>query len=489
MKKIFYILASAIVALGAVACDNQDLDTLNPADGLTISATIDNTKVAFDADLNAKWELTDEITIGEYTFVQEEGKLGIFKCNTTGVESLIGQEVCAICGTIDSTAGLAGSQFNAVGTIKATGTELAFAPVNALLSVKAEADKAVLKSDMFTADVELTKGVDTYIPMLAGEGVTIEYWVGNEKFNTLSNKTFEAGELYKLGTLYGGYSEYGVVGSFQTPTTWDVAAPVKMINIADGWVVAKGVELYKSDEFKIVTGNSWDKPNFGGKDATLIAEVGTEYTLVQGGQNIKVNKNGKFNIYFNATSKAFKVECVEEYTGTINITIDNKANWSPLTITLKDGNNVIANNETVTNNKFAVSMEHIGKSLSCQLFSGSKKSEVMNVTITKNGATVTLEETIVKLKVQLDTNNAKQWWGSTMKIHVWETGTSFDTSWPGNTMTSEGNYTWSIVVPSELVGKTIKYCVHNGNGWQSKDATVTIKAEGNTVTGSSIGIN
>ena len=56
-------------------------------------------------------------------------------------------------------------------------------------------------------------------------------------------------------------------------------------------------------------------------------------------------------------------------------------------------------------------------------------------------------------------------------------------------MTSEGNYTWSVVVPSELVGKTINYLIHNGNSWQSKDSTVTIKAEGNTVTGSSIGIN
>ena len=487
MKKIFYILASAIVALGAVACDNQDLDTLNPADGLTISATIDNTKVTFDADLNASWHLDDKITIGEYTFVQEEGKLGIFKCNTTGVESLIGQEVCAICGTIDSTAGLAGSQFNAVGTIKATGTELAFAPVNALLSVKAEADNAVLKSDMFTAGVELTKGTETYIPMLAGEGVTIEYWVGNEKFNTLSNKTFKAGELYKLGTLYGGYSEYGVVGSFQTPTTWDVAAPVKMINIADGWVVAKGVELYKSDEFKLIKGNSWDV-SYGFKNVDVLME--NSEVKLDGDQNIKACKNGKFDIYFNGSTQMAKYVCVEEYANlTVNITIDNKANWSPLYITLKDGDAVVANNATVSNNNYQVSGEYIGKTLTCTLSNGTKTSDVMNVTITKNGATITLEETIIKLKVQLNTNNAKQWWGNTMKIHVWDTKTSFDTSWPGNTMTSEGNYTWSIIVPSELVGKTIKYCVHNGNGWQSKDATVTIDAKGNTVTGSSIGIN
>ena len=113
------------------------------------------------------------------------------------------------------------------------------------------------------------------------------------------------------------------------------------------------------------------------------------------------------------------------------------------------------------------------------------------MTITRNGATVTLEEAevVVKLKFQLNTANAKQWWGTTSKIHVWNTGTSFDTSWPGTTMVSEGNYTWSVTVPSELVGKTINYLIHNGNGWQSKDSKITIQAGDNVVTGSSIGVN
>ena len=491
MKKIFYILASAIVALGAVACDNQDLDTLNPADGLTISATIDNTKVTFDADLNASWELTDEITIDGFTFVQEEK--GIFRCAHEDVfEALVGKTKTAVCGTFDSTKGLEGTLFEAEGEIKAQGTSLAFAPANALLLVTAEDEKTDLKSDNFSTDVTLTKGDATYVPIEVGENVEITYYVNDVKCKSLT-ADFVAGNVYKLGTLafVATKSEYGVVGSFQAPTTWDVAAPVEMYTTKEkDWVVAEGVELYKSDEFKIVTGNSWDNPNFGGKDNTLVAEVDKEYTLAQGGQNIKVNENGKFNIYFNATSKAFKVECVEEYENLIvNITIDNKANWSPLYITLKDGDTVVANNATVTNNKYQVGGEYIGKTLTCTLSNGTKTSDEMNVAITKTGATITLEETIIKLKVQLNTANAKQWWGNTMKIHAWGTNTSFDTSWPGNTMTSEGNYTWSIIVPSELVGKTINFLVHNGNGWQSSDSTVTIDAKGNTVTGSSIGIN
>ena len=175
----------------------------------------------------------------------------------------------------------------------------------------------------------------------------------------------------------------------------------------------------------------------------------------------------------------------------VNITIDNKANWSPLYIYLeKDGTALTpAEGALVSDNKYAISGDYIGSSLTCKFISGSKVSEPQNITIAKSGVTVTLEETIIKLTVTLNTDNAKKWWGSTMKIHAWSTGTSFDTSWPGNNMTSEGNYTWSVIVPSELVGKTVNYLVHNGNGWQSSDATVTISANGNTVTGSSIGIN
>ena len=281
-------------------------------------------------------------------------------------------------------------------------------------------------------------------------------------------------------------SAYGLVGSFQG---WSVDSPIAVVNSEDGWVVAENVELYKSDEFKFVKDNSWDV-SYGPSAVTVVEEEVD--VVISGGQNMKVAKNGKFNLYLNPTALKVRVECVEEYTDlTVNITIDNKANWSPLYIYLEaDGTPITsASGALVSDNTYAVSGDYIGSTLTCKFTSGTKVSEVMNVAITKDGATVTLEETIIKLKVQLDTDNAKQWWGNTMKIHVWNTNTSFDTSWPGNTMTSEGNYTWSIIVPSELVGKKINYLVHNGNGWQSSDANVTISADGNTVQGSSIGIN
>lgn len=319
------------------------------------------------------------------------------------------------------------------------------------------------------------------------EGEELVAKTTSKSVETKINTILDLGEI-KYEEPEVDASAYGLVGSFQG---WNAASPITMTNSEDGWFVAENVELYKVDEFKFVKDNSWDV-SYGTSSVTVIEE-GQEFAVVtNNSQNMKVDKNGKFNVYLNPTTFKVKVECVEEYTDlTVNINIDNKANWSPLYIYLEaDGVAITPTvGALVSDNVYAVSGDYIGSTLTCKFISGSKVSEVMNVAVTKNGATVTLEETIIKLNIQLNTDNAKQGWGNTMKIHVWNTGTSFDTSWPGNTMTSEGNYTWSIIVPSELVGKTINYLVHNGNGWQSNDATVTIKAEGNTVTGSSIGIN
>lgn len=285
----------------------------------------------------------------------------------------------------------------------------------------------------------------------------------------------------------GVASNVGLVGSFQG---WDVAAPVAMVETSEGWVVATGVELYKSDEFKFVEGNSWDNPSYGNPTSVLVAMVDTEYTLTsEGGQNIKASKNGKFDIYFNTVSKVFKYTCTEEYTSlTVDIIFDNKANWSPLYVTLKSGETIVADNATVTDNKYTVSGEYIGQTLTYVVSNGTKTLEG-NVTIAKSGATISVDEVIITLTFVADTDNTKQWFANA-HIHVWGTGTAIDSpGWPGIAMTDNGDKTWSINVPSELVGKTINYVVNNGGDWKSNDSTVTIKAEGNTINLSSIGIN
>ena len=507
-------MLAALVVLGAVACTESVEDLgLAPQQGLSFEATIDLADTRADVVFNEganKWEtvwtgnetLTVKSGWSVYDFKNSVDNKNRFVCTDDGVKNFIGKQVEIFLthdedyNTLNSKAGKAGGKIRAVvdSFDPAAGVNLqvesAFLRYSSTSEVTLNASANIFDyAGNLRNTITLPAGDDVWVAVHPAEKVTLSYSIGGtlckEKALTIAAK-----KIYNLGELpVSNVSEYGVVGSFQG---WDVAVgkPIKMTYVASdwNWVVAENVELYKSDEFKVVKGNSWDV-NFGGNGAILVAEPGKVNTLAQGGQNIKVNTNGKFNLYFNPTSKEFKYDVVEEYTDLmVNITINNKANWSPLYITLKNGNTTIVDNATVTNNKYAVSGNYIGESLSYVLSNGSKTMEG-NVSITKTGATITLEETVIKFKVQLNTANAKQWWGNTMKMHVWNAGASFDTEWPGHTMTSEGNYTWSIIVPSELVGKTIYYVINNGGDWKSKDSSVTIKAEGNTVTGSSIGIN
>lgn len=335
-------------------------------------------------------------------------------------------------------------------------------------------------------------GEEYYIavaPQTFNNGVTVKFRINDGE--EIVVKTTENPVVTKANTILDlGELEYvtAIWGVCSSVLGWDVAISLDMAPTGNGWYTLENLELYKDDEFKFVTNRAWDA-SLGGEGSVLIAEDGTEYSLTSdNGQNIRVNKNGVFTLSLNPEEKKFKVECTEEYTDLmVNITVVNKAEWNPLEITLKSGETVIASG-TVTNNTFAISGNYIGETLSCILNSGDKTSDVYNLTITKTGATVTLEENTIYLKFKLNTDNAKKWWGNTSNIHVWNTGTSLDTEWPGTTMISEGDYTWSIIVPSELVGKTINFLIHNGNGWQSPDATVTIADGGNTVMGTSIGI-
>ena len=184
----------------------------------------------------------------------------------------------------------------------------------------------------------------------------------------------------------------GVVGSFQG---WDVASPVAMDYADGGWLVASGVELFKGDAFKFVEGKSWDEPNYGYEGSKLKAAVDTEYTLVLSGNDIIVTKNGKFDIYFNLSTLSFKYTCVEEFTDrTVDIVIENRAEWNPLYIHLSHNGTAITPEEgaLVEGNTYAVNANYIGETLSYYFTTTDKSTEPQNVTIKRDGATVYVVE-------------------------------------------------------------------------------------------------
>ena len=528
MKKFFNLILAALVIIGAAACTKSDeiVDQTQQSEGLSFYANVVNdvTRAYIDdtdgdKTWNTVWEGNETLQVGNYYFSNTKETPNKFTCADANATELLGKSVTISGKDHQNFNSLSGKSayfiwtniesFSVDQPINLT-SQISFlhytyngkGAVTLKLHIEhkngstIESLKTFRKPDggSFEYVEEMTfegKG-EIFVPFWIGlpewsdTNATLSYSIDGVKCKETTIKNICWGKVYNLGELTDPVkSAYGVVGSFQG---WDVAVgkPVTMYEAKDGWCVARGVELYKSDEFKIVQGNSWDV-NYGLASAGILALDKEIAVVTSNSQNMKAAKNGKFDISLNATTKKIKYTCVEEYTGTVDIKINNKANWSPLYITLKKGASVIADKQLVTDNKIAVDMNYIAEELSYTLSNGTKtKSGIVN--IAKDGASITLEENVILLKVQLDTANSKQYWGNTMKIHAWNTGTSFDTNWPGNTMKAEGNYTWSIEVPSELVGKTIDFLVHNGNGWQCPDAKVTIKAEGNTITGSSIGI-
>ena len=183
----------------------------------------------------------------------------------------------------------------------------------------------------------------------------------------------------------------GVVGSFQN---WDVTNPVAMDYAEDGWLVAYGIELFKGDAFKFVEGRTWDEPNYGYEGGKLNAELDKEYTLVLSGNDIVSTKTGKFDIYFNPANKHFKYVLVGELEGTVDIVIDNRAEWNPLYIHLSHNGVAITPEEgaLIEGATYPVSIEYIGETLSCYFTTTDKSTEPQNVTITKDGATAVVAE-------------------------------------------------------------------------------------------------
>lgn len=242
MKKIFYILASAIVALGAVACDNQDLDNIAPStkgEGLSFSATIDNTKVGLDG-LQTIWTKGDQIVFEgyeDYKFVCNDDCTE-FTCETEGVKEALGDKSGLIAwynkGGIDSAAGTAGAQLKATGcSFKELNPSFTFEVQNAFLKFTTKGtftDPFVITAEGLFSDENgeisgvwsTTEVKEHYVAIKPTEGETkITYSIGGVTQKETSLK-FNAGVIYNLGELTATASNFGIFGKHQN---WDEAKP------------------------------------------------------------------------------------------------------------------------------------------------------------------------------------------------------------------------------------------------------------------------
>ena len=215
MKKIFYILAAAIVALGTVACENEGLDNINP------NINVDGDTVSFVAGINRTdlegvatvWDEDDTIVVtwneNNYEFKNAEtGDKNTFKCTAEGLSAIVNAEnIKAVYsnkkdGNVDSAEGVAGALLEYEGAFG----DIAFEVKNAFLKFTANAGSEVkftASAEIFSTGTELTltaTGEDQYVAVIP-KTTTITYALDGVVCTTSEENTLKACKIYPLSNL------------------------------------------------------------------------------------------------------------------------------------------------------------------------------------------------------------------------------------------------------------------------------------------------
>ena len=321
MKKIFYILVSAIVALGAVACDNQGWDEIDAptviVNGDTVSfvASIETNKTDLDANLKTTWVAGDVIVVDwngtEYEFTNTEDNVNLFSGKGVGLSKIVDQNVKATysygkSGKINSAEGKAGALLVAEGEFG----KLVFGVQNAFLKVTTTGPATLSGKGLFSNGdtFEITEAVtDKYIAINPVKDVVFSYTINGVKCNKKIT-TFTAKNIYKLGTLTAATaSAWSIIGD---NTSW--ASDITMYNTSTSNVfVAYDVEFTDAsiaqgdcaayNEFKIRQNKAWTT-SYG---VGACVQAGYKVKLLS--RNTGLEENGTYDIYFNSSTKEIAV--------------------------------------------------------------------------------------------------------------------------------------------------------------------------------------
>ncbi len=238
MKKIFYFIASAVVALGATACQNDINDTVTPdqqGESVSISVTIaDQTRVSlgnFEEGYGYKlsFEEGDQLCVSNawggtgtdadfwFTYTKTEGDTYVFTCTADGVGALVGTEqnvfyfggAPAGNGSVCNTAKESISGVGMNGDTSAFGTEPIVLDVLPVLKYSSEypvtftASKGTFSSEAgrWASSYTATKtGSDIYIPMYSSGTYTLTASIMGQEVKS-KEITFEKNKIYNLGTI------------------------------------------------------------------------------------------------------------------------------------------------------------------------------------------------------------------------------------------------------------------------------------------------
>jgi hypothetical protein len=267
MKKIFYFIASAIVALGAVACQNEideNIDNNQQTEGLSIQVTIANqTRVelgGLDADNKRKLTFTegDQLVARAkrqygpnyiFTYTKAEGDVYTFTCEDKNVSELIGtQPYFFYLGGLDAEAmtpygivcntpaeditgiGMYASDQGENHNYKNLGEEGHVITLKALPLLKFTAHEPVtftseytslfFDGNSWTGEYITKKTGDIYLPVMASNLEEITITVTTESgFDKSFTKEIENNKIYNLGTIEAPVEPAG--NAYLVPGVWN----------------------------------------------------------------------------------------------------------------------------------------------------------------------------------------------------------------------------------------------------------------------------
>ena len=363
-KNLFMVAAVALVAL--ISCNKETDSPVQPApvSDIKFEAEFVNeqTKTSLgEADKegyrNVTWDLGEQVYINGSLFtatgLKEDGK-AIFE--TEDLDFATAEKYDAI---YPASAGKSleavtiptaqdGTFANAAIAVAQSGNRsLAFMNVASLLrfQVPAAYSSVTIESTANLAGAVPVSFNEDGVPVIgevtnASKKITLEnvkadvdYYVavlpGDHKFtfrfdgylSKASNTTLSPAraQIFNLGVLPlpKQSAKYGLVGTMQ-PKEWTETAPIAMYQDTDNNVVVKKLKLYKDDRFKIVENKSW-AVNHGDEN----------------GNDMKITKNGLFDIEFNTSTNKINVKCIEEYNDIkVTVTINVDRPWSEVRIHL-----------------------------------------------------------------------------------------------------------------------------------------------------------
>ncbi len=258
MKKIFYFIASAIVALGAVACQNDIEENINnnqQTEGLSINVTIaEQTRVELGAlnEETKQRKLTftegdvlvarsgyQEGTNYYFKYTKAEGDVYTFTCEDEGVSSLVGTKPHffylgglheqadelilhgAICNTAAENISGIGLSSNEVADDWTLGDAEYTVTLSANPILKFTANEPVTFScdfSVFFVNGEATNEYTTttttgeiiYLPILSSSGIECTVTVTTESgFNKSFTKSLQTDKIYNLGTIEAPVAQIG----------------------------------------------------------------------------------------------------------------------------------------------------------------------------------------------------------------------------------------------------------------------------------------